>query len=339
MTRSLLSNKVRPGWATGSARRALPALLCLPIMACGATLPTKESFDAKAIDVKQVATRDVQWAFTQPDACPVTQAGQAVAAAPTPGGSRIRAAGPLGVVGAALVPVAVDFAFKAVTDALTQARNNLTANYPATGIGDLAHACLIIVRGTIGPQQAGLPARSGVLETSHLAKLGLASYPSLYLEVGITRQTLAGGKTQYTMQPAALQFAKTAAPRAGDGRKDIGMAIVLRGKPADKPDKETTTKDAVAVIPFNFGVVAEGTALRMTGDGNSNPFLDQVRILAAMDASGPLNINAFVVESAEPEQVLKLLSATLDTNKSDIQKALTTALTDALKLNKEDSKK
>lgn len=304
----------------GMLKKAILYAACLCVVSCGSGLPTRESYDARAVQVKEIAGRDAARAYTL-QSCPLLDAERA-----TQGPNR-----QVAVLAAALIPVAVDFGFRLFGDYLKRVQSEQTANYLATGVGDLSHNCLVVVRGNFGTTRVDIPAESGILNVSVLNQLGLTSYPSVYMEAIIHRS----GANQYIVKPRALQYAKTAALRRSGGRKQLGMVIAFRTTPVPNPGQDVVTKDAVATLPFDFGIVQEGTAVRSRSqlvNTQADVFADQARAISVpTNKSGSIDVYAFVVESGESDRVLSLLSDTFEANKGDLQKALTAAISDALK--------
>lgn len=301
-------------------KKSMTYIACLHLVSCGGGLPTAASYDATATQITEVTGRDAARAYTL-QSCPLQDAEPAAH-----GPNRQFAA-----LAAALIPVAVDFGFRLFGDYLKRVQSERTANYLATGTGNLSHSCLVVVRGNFGPTRTDIPSHSGILSVGILGQLGLTTYPSMYMEASIQRS----GSSQYIVEPRALQYAKTAALRRGDGRKQLGMVIAFRTTPVVKPDQVSITKDAAATIPFDFGIVQEGSAVRSGGmslNTQTDVFADQARAVSvAADKTGSIDIYALVVETGETDRVLSLMSDTFEANKSDLQKAFTAAIGDALR--------
>jgi hypothetical protein len=112
-------------------------------------------------------------------------------AVPNPAVREPEKALPVAALLVAAAPIIADFVYGAVKGYLERSKQDLTANYTASGSGVifdrnqlLANHCLVIARGRFGPRDPGISDSDteGALKGSHLPKLGLADFPDLYLE-------------------------------------------------------------------------------------------------------------------------------------------------------------
>lgn len=270
-----------------------------------------------------------------------------------PGGARAaataRAIGP--VAGAAIAGVAAEVAFKAVSEYLKERREALTASYFATGAGDIATGCIVVVRGTFGPtkpaDQLQNPAADPGLTRDDLQALGLVDHPHLYVEIsmrelvespprvtparrGTTAEDVGRG---FILRPELVQFADTAAERRGDGKKRV--AIILGARNAALPANAAAAdaaKDAVGSAAFNLGDLRIGTIVRPRAGESGHPFAAQERLIRipAANLGRQVNLHAFVTESADPSRVERLVGEAISNNSESIQTALSDLINNAL---------
>ena len=339
-------------------RQLLGVTTMLAVAGCGGT-SMPGPFDANARDVVVADGRDTARAFLYAGSCPVAarNAGPPPTAAPIFAGAAL-----------ARAPVVADFSVRLLNDYLARVQAEHTATYRASGTGALrtdtgailVSRCLIVVRGRFGEAvQETLPTARGVLTSFDLQALGLIAYPSLYMEASLSldrtvpttalppkpaeasrrnrnARSSAAAPAAFAddmvilVRPEALQFAATAAPRRGDGRKAIGMVVVLRGAPLNKgATEEQAQQNAVAVLPFDFGIMQEGTAIAPRGTADiqlRHPFADQMRAIRVSAFGGTLNVEAFVTETGDTNRVLALLATTLKENSDTVEKAIADAL-------------
>lgn len=340
-------------------RSVLLALAVLGLAGCG-TPQRPVTFDANRAIVTVHTSRETARAFIRDGACPTqTQGGPAPAFAP------------LAIVAgaaSALAPVIADFSVKVLQDYLARVQSEQTASYRASGTGvlrgDASAAngpCLIVVRGRFGAAPSDdLVPESGILERRHLTMLGLSDYPTLYMEASIRADTATNAAARTVadarmvsrrsglrdtpsqpvaepahlhllFRPEALQFARTAAPRPGDGRKAVGMLVLLRTAPLATSATEAQGRDgAVLVLPLDFGRVQEGTAVRATATMAVHPFADQERAVSVPVLTATANVDAFVTEAGDPSRVIELLAATLKDNEATVEKAIADAVKAAI---------
>jgi hypothetical protein len=283
---------------------------------------------------------------------------------------------PLIAAGAvALAPVVIDFAVSALRDYLDRVQKEHTANYMATGAGDIGKKdgfCLVVARGLVGEAADGSLADQGSLKPHHMQTVGLAAPPAFYMEARLeiakrkapeaSVAAPAAGQGQATppkpgeqpkapeqpkpaeakvvadlvLTPQYLQFARTAAERGQHDEKTVAMVLVLRASPApENATSATAATDADAVFPLNFGKIKPGVEIMPTtftagAPKVDHPLGDLMRTAPLKQLPGSLNVYAFVTESAEPEKVLALMTKALENKGSDLEKALTTAIQNAI---------
>ena len=107
------------------------------------------------------------------------------------------------------------------------------------------------------------------------------------------------------------------------------MVVLLRADPLGRSATEEQAREgALLALPFDFGVVREGTAVRAApgAAGPSHPFADQERAVRVPVLSATANIDAFVTEAGEPGRILELLAATLRDNEATVEKAIADAV-------------
>ncbi|GAB4394467.1 MAG: hypothetical protein Tsb0032_19890 [Kiloniellaceae bacterium] len=245
-----------------------------------------------------------------------------------------------------LIGIAVDLAANVVTKALSEAEEGLNGYFLA--LGSMANdakdgnvdteeiRCVIVARGLTGRSPADdpdIPESAGQLEKADLEDLGLADYPSFYLEMKAswtqgTREVPAasGGTTSeirpiLTLTPVYLHYAQSAARREGSGKKAVTVALAIAS--AQPADKDKLEEGASAVFRFNFGRLEVGHQY----DEATLKTLNSSQVIAK--GAGP-SIAALVTESEQPSVALKALSEAFSSNKGDLTKALKDAISDAV---------
>jgi hypothetical protein len=273
--------------------------------------------------------------------CPVSDL--AAAAPPVLGTETVPIA-----LAAALVPIAVNFTVSAITDYLARVQSERTGTWRAGGAGNFADGpgCLVVMRGRIGTPPGLLPAQ-GSLSGEMMRSLGLAAPPDFYMEARISAelrpsqlarpgQAPQAPVTDIVLQPQLVQFARTFALRGRQDPKTVGMVLVMRGTPAPNgADAAMAAAGAEIVFPLHFGTIRPGVEIRsaVSGSGSlpGHPLADLAQTLPIQGAPGRVNIVAITTESAEPDQVLRLINATAASQSAGLQQALSTAIQDAIK--------
>jgi hypothetical protein len=276
-------------------------------------------------------------------------------AVPNPAVREPEKAFPVAALLVAAAPIIADFVYGAVKGYLERSKQDLTANYTASGSGTmygrdelLANHCLVIARGRFGPPSGiGNDDTQGALKGSHLAPLGLADFPDLYFEAWLTQDTRRDGSRsvplssgRVTVAPQLIQFADTAAKNEGSGTKFIGILLAITETAADpKEGKEKVKSAALATLPFEFGEMKEGTAVKaLAGQENSplNPLADQHRaiVLQRDDQTAPtdtLNLYAFITETEDPNPWHELVLATITGQEETIEGIIKKVIEDTFK--------
>ncbi|MBX9596405.1 MAG: hypothetical protein K2X46_18705, partial [Roseomonas sp.] len=209
-----------------------------------------------------------------------------------------------------------------------------TGNWMASGAGPLrdGERCLVVLRGRIGSETAaGIPAlpRQGSLPSNLGETTNLSAPPDFYMEAGL-RVTAQGERLELVLEPRLLHFARTAARRGKDEAKALGLVLVLRGTPLPpNPTVATARENAEAVFALDLGLVRPGTEIVHVGGANPFANLRQVSVIRA--SAGSINFGAFVTEAGTPDEVLRLVNATMARQGDALTKALSEAIQAAVR--------
>lgn len=245
-----------------------------------------------------------------------------------------------GVALATLVPLAVDVGVSAVRDYLARQQSERTGKWQGTGVAALKKGewCLVVLRGWIGGTEAGNPnlppqgsLRANFGRNDDEGNIPLTATPDFYLEAQLSARP-ERDRLNLTLRPRFLHFARTAALSGRDESKALAMVLVLQRTPLPaNANQDTAQQNAEAAFALDLGAVRPGTEIQRAANGDPFENLRQVSTINATGAATPMNIGAFVVEAGQPDEVLRLMNATMARQGDALTKALSEAIQAAIK--------
>ncbi|NGM18691.1 hypothetical protein G3576_01610 [Roseomonas stagni] len=257
----------------------------------------------------------------------------------------------------ALVPLAVDFGMRWISDTVARIQEERSALWRAGGLGTLPSndgGCLVVMRGRVGslptpgsvpPAWARLPETSALPAATLATRLGFLAPPDFYMEARLAveqGQAAVRGRpatpTQLTLRPQVLHFARTAAQRDRDGEKNVVMVVALRAAPTDAATRPGVVDGASGVFVLDFGRIEPGTEILPRREDMaaspptlSHPFANLAQTITLPAGTAPrTNMVALVAETAEPNRALAFLAEALKENGPTLETTLVKVIQDAL---------